>query len=483
MTDSTFHPGLPAAQGFYDPRNEHDACGIGFVANIKGQKSHDIILKGIQILVNLTHRGACGCDPDTGDGAGVLIQIPHKFFARETSRLGFTLRRAGEYGAGMVFFPVERHQRLQCEGVIERIVREEGLNMLGWRDIRTNPNAIGREARKIQPYIQQFFVARGAGMDEDALERKLYVVRKRSKRKLRTLPLDDPDYFYIPSLSARTIIYKGLLLAPQISNFYSDLADPDVTSALCLVHQRFSTNTFPAWRLAHPYRYIAHNGEINTVRGNAAWMYARQSILESPLFGDDIKKLFPIIQPNGSDSAQFDNVLELLVQSGRSLPHAMAMLIPEAWASNPQMHPDKKAFYEYHCSLMEPWDGPAAVTFTDGRVIGATLDRNGLRPARYLVTKDDLVVLSSETGVLPVKPEDVREKGRLQPGKMFLVDMVEGRIVSDEELKEQLVHAAALRAVAGRKPDQAGKPAGAAARAGFRSVHDSDAPARLRLYR
>jgi len=430
-------PGLPCAQGLYDPRHEHDACGIGFVANLKGQKSHDIIQKGIQILVNLTHRGACGCDPDTGDGAGVLIQIPHEFFARQTQRLGFTLPAPGEYGAGMVFFPVERTQRLQCEGVIEEIVREEGLTFLGWRDIRTDPNAIGREARKSQPYIQQMFVGRGLGMDGDALERRLYIVRKRVEAAILKLDLDDPDYFYIPSLSSRTIIYKGLLLAPQIANFYSDLADPDVTSALCLVHQRFSTNTFPSWRLAHPYRYIAHNGEINTVRGNAAWMHARQSILRSPHF-EDMNKLFPIIQASGSDSATFDNVLELLVQSGRSLPHAMAMLIPEAWASNEQMHPAKRAFYEYHCSLMEPWDGPAAVAFTDGRMIGATLDRNGLRPARYLVTKDGMVVVASETGVLPVKAEDVLEKGRLQPGKMFLVDTVEGRIVSDTEIKQKL---------------------------------------------
>ncbi len=437
MTSPTSLPGLPRAQGLYDPRHEHDACGIGFVANLKGQKSHDIILKGIQILVNLTHRGACGCDPDTGDGAGVLIQIPHEFFARQTQALGFTLPAPGEYGVGMVFFPVERLQRLQCEGVIETIVREEGLTFLGWRDIRTNPTAIGREARKSQPYIQQMFVGRAAGMDTDALERSLYVVRKRTEAAILKLDLDDPDYFYIPSLSARTIIYKGLLLAPQIANFYSDLADPDVTSALCLVHQRFSTNTFPSWRLAHPYRYIAHNGEINTVRGNAAWMNARQSILSSPHF-KDMSKLFPIIQAAGSDSATFDNVLELLVQSGRSLPHAMAMLIPEAWASNEQMHPDKRAFYEYHCSLMEPWDGPAAVAFTDGRMIGATLDRNGLRPARYLITKDGMVVVASETGVLPVRPEDVQEKGRLQPGKMFLVDTVEGRIVSDTEIKESL---------------------------------------------
>ncbi len=437
MTESTPVTGLPRAQGLYDPRNEHDACGIGFVANIKGLKSHEIIKQGIQILVNLTHRGACGCDPDTGDGAGVLIQIPHDFFAKEAVRLGFALPAPGEYGAGMGFFPVERQIRLQCEGIIETVAREEGLTFLGWRDIKTDPTAIGREARKKQPYIQQFFIGRAAGMDTDTLERKLYVVRKRVEAEVLKLDLDEPEYFYLPSLSARTIIYKGLLLAPQIAKFYNDLDNPEVTSALCMVHQRFSTNTFPSWRLAHPYRYIAHNGEINTVRGNAAWMNARQSILRSPYF-EDIGKIFPVIQADGSDSATFDNVLELLVQSGRSLPHAMAMLIPEAWASNEQMDPAKRAFYEYHCSLMEPWDGPAAVMFTDGRMIGATLDRNGLRPARYLVTKDGLVVVASETGVLSVPPEDVIEKGRLQPGKMFLVDTGEGRIVSDAEIKENL---------------------------------------------
>jgi glutamate synthase (NADPH) large chain len=430
--------GLPEPQGLYHPSHEHDACGIGFVANIKGQKSHDIIEKGIQILINLTHRGACGCDPETGDGAGLLIQIPHRFFARETSILGFTLPAAGEYGIGMVFLPVERHQRLQTEGILERIVREEGLNLLGWRDTPIQGAAIGRVARASQPYIEQIFVGRGAGMTTDQLERKLYVIRKRAETEVAASDMPDRDMFYIPSLSARTIVYKGLLLAPQIAKFYIELSDPDVTSAMCLVHQRFSTNTFPTWQLAHPFRFVAHNGEINTMKGNVNWMHARQSVLESDRFGQDLKKLFPVIQPNGSDSAAFDNALELLVQSGRSLPHAMAMLIPEAWDGNPHMDAAKKAFYEYHCSLMEPWDGPAAITFTDGRVIGATLDRNGLRPARYLVTKDDLVVLSSETGVLPVKPENVKMKGRLQPGKMFLVDLEQGRIVSDREIKEQL---------------------------------------------
>jgi glutamate synthase (NADPH/NADH) large chain len=445
MSENSVSTGLPPAQGLYDPRHEHDACGIGFVANIKGQKSHDIIVKGIQVLINLTHRGACGCDPETGDGAGVLIQIPHKFFARECAKLGFTLPPAGEYGVGMVFLPVEPHARRRTEGTVERIVMEEGLSVRGWRDTPIDGTAIGRVARNSQPYIQQIFVARGKGMTEDQLERKLYLVRKRAEAEIAKSDIPEKSFFYVPSLSARTIIYKGLLLAPQIANFYPELKDPDVVSALCLVHQRFSTNTFPTWQLAHPYRYIAHNGEINTVRGNVNWMHARQSVLASPLFGDDIKKLFPIVQPGGSDSAAFDNALELLVLSGRSLPHAMAMLIPEAWAKNEHMNPQKRAFYEYHASLMEPWDGPAAIAFTDGRSIGATLDRNGLRPARYLVTKDDLIIMASEAGVLAVKPEDVKLKGRLQPGKMLLVDTVDGRIVSDRELK---------RALYGRNPYQ-----------------------------
>jgi glutamate synthase domain-containing protein 2/glutamate synthase domain-containing protein 1/glutamate synthase domain-containing protein 3 len=438
MRQPTVSTGLPPAQGLYDPRNEHDACGIGFVASVKGQKSHDIIVKGIQVLINLTHRGACGCDPETGDGAGVLIQIPHKFFARECAKLGFTLPPAGEYGVGMVFLPVERHARLRCEGIVERIARDEGLTLLGWRDTPIDGAAIGRVARVSQPYIQQIFVSRGKGMTEDLLERKLYVVRKRAESEIAASDVPDKDFFYMPSLSARTIVYKGLLLAPQIANFYPELRDPDVVSALCLVHQRFSTNTFPTWQLAHPYRYIAHNGEINTLRGNVNWMQARQSVLRSPAFGDDLKKLFPIIQPGGSDSAAFDNALELLVMSGRGIAHAMAMLIPEAWSANEHMNPQKRAFYEYHASLMEPWDGPAAIAFTDGRSIGATLDRNGLRPARYLVTNDDLILMASETGVLPVKPENVKLKGRLQPGKMLLVDTVEGRIVADRELKRSL---------------------------------------------
>jgi glutamate synthase (NADPH/NADH) large chain len=430
--------GLPPAQGLYDPQNERDACGIGFVANIEGRKSHEIISKGIQILINLTHRGACGCDPETGDGAGILIQIPHAFFERECSRLGFTLPAPGEYGVGMVFLPVAPQERALCEGILEKIVREEGLSVLGWRDTPIDARSIGRLARSTQPYIEQIFIRRAPGMDADALERKLYVIRKRAENEISKSDFKEKGFFYVPSLSARTIVYKGLLLAPQIAHFYKELSDPEVMSALCLVHQRFSTNTFPTWHLAHPYRYICHNGEINTLRGNINWMHARQSVLASPLFGDDIKKLMPIITPGGSDSAMLDNAVELLALAGRSLPHVLSMLIPEAWDNDPTMPEEVRAFYEFHASLMEPWDGPAAVAFTDGRVIGAKLDRNGLRPGRYLVTSDGLVIMASEAGVLPVKPETVRMKGRLEPGRMLLVDTEQKRLISDEEIKQQL---------------------------------------------
>jgi len=434
---------IPDPQGLYHPRNERDACGMGLVASIRGEKSHDIIRKGLEVLINLTHRGACGCDPETGDGAGILIQVPHDFFVLECGKLGMKLGGPGSYGVAMVFLPVDRHSRLQCEGVLERMVQAEGLKLLGWRDTPVNGDLIGREARASQPYIEQLFVERPEGMDEDAFERALYIVRRRTQNEIAASDIGDKDDFYIPSLSCRTIIYKGLMLAPQIEKFYIELADPLVKSALALVHQRFSTNTFPSWKLAHPYRYICHNGEINTVRGNVSWMNARQSVLKSPLFGEQIEKVFPVISPDGSDSASLDNAVEFLVQSGRSLPHVMAMLIPEAWSGNPDMDEEKRAFYEYHASLMEPWDGPAAVAFTDGRVVGATLDRNGLRPGRYIVTKDDLVVLASEAGVIEVPPEDVRKKGRLQPGRMFLVDTVEHRIISDAEIKKSL---------AGRQP-------------------------------
>ncbi len=411
---------------------------MGLVANIRGEKSHEIIRKGLEVLINLTHRGAAGCDPETGDGAGILIQIPHAFFVRECAELGMALPAEGQYGVAMCFLPVEKHSRLLCEGVFERIAQEEGLTVLGWRDTPVNGDAIGREARRSQPYIEQLFLGRPAGLDEASFERLLYRVRRRTENEIAASEIEDKETFYVPSCSCRTIIYKGLMLAPQIEKFYFELANPLVTSALALIHQRFSTNTFPSWKLAHPYRYVCHNGEINTIRGNVSWMNARQSILKHPLHGDKIGDLFPVIVPGGSDSASIDNAVEFLYQSGRSLPHVMAMLIPEAWAGNPDMDEDKRAFYEYHASLMEPWDGPAAIAFTDGRVIGATLDRNGLRPGRYIVTKDDLVVLASEAGVIEVPAEDVLKKGRLQPGRMFLVDTAQQRIVSDAEIKKQL---------------------------------------------
>ncbi len=428
----------PPSQGLYHSQYEHDACGMGFVVDLNGNKSHEIIEKGIEILINLTHRGACGCDPETGDGAGILIQIPHEFFARECSALGFSLPEPGAYGVGMTFLPVEPQQRLICEGILERIAREEGLAVLGWRDTPVNGDAIGRQARATQPYIEQVFLRGAAGMTQDQIERKLYVIRRRAETEVARTGLKEKDFFYIPSLSTRTIVYKGLLLAPQIKEFYGELSDPETRSAMCMVHQRFSTNTFPTWPLAHPYRMICHNGEINTIRGNINWMNARESVLSSDLFGDDLAKTFPVIRPGLSDTGSIDNAVELLTLAGRELPHVMAMLIPEAWDADQTMFEEKKAFYEYHASLMEPWDGPAAIAFTDGKWLGATLDRNGLRPARYLVTKDGLLILASETGVLPVRPEEVAYKGRLQPGKMLLVDLENKRFVPDEEIKHQL---------------------------------------------
>jgi glutamate synthase (NADPH) large chain len=430
--------GLPEPQGLYHPSHEHDACGMGFVVNLKGEKSHDIIRKGIEILINLTHRGACGCDPETGDGAGILIQIPHDFFLRECTKLGFALPEPGKYGVGMMFLPVELQQRLLCEGIVERIAREEGLQVLGWRDTPLHGDAIGRQARAIQPYIEQIFIKIADGMTQDEFERKLYVVRRRAEKEVLESDIHEKSFFYIPSLSSRVIVYKGLLLAPQISDFYEELADSAAKSSFCMVHQRFSTNTFPTWQLAHPFRMICHNGEINTVRGNANWMAARESVLKSDAFGDDITKIFPVISKGLSDTASLDAVVEMLTLAGRELPHVMAMLIPEAWDADSTMLAEKRAFYEFHASLMEPWDGPAAVAFTDGKWIGATLDRNGLRPARYMITKDGLLIMASETGVLPVKPEDIEYRGRLQPGKMLLVNLEEHRIVPDEEIKHYL---------------------------------------------
>lgn len=436
-SENRVYPTYPPAQGLYDPRHEHDACGLGFVANIDGRPTHDIVRKGLEILVNLHHRGACGCDSETGDGAGILLQIPHDFFAKETPRYGFHLPIAGEYGIAMCFLPVERQQRLSCEGLLEKITREEGITALGWRDIPVDSDAIGRLARASQPYIEQFFVAKPPNLSADEFERKLFIIRKRTEAAVMDSDLRDREFFYIPSFSARTIVYKGLLLPSQIPQFYTELLDESTTSALCLVHQRFSTNTFPTWQLAHPFRFLCHNGEINTVRGNVNWMNARQSILHSPTIGD-LRPLWPLMQAGVSDSAALDNAVELLTMSGRALPHVMAMLIPEAWDADTTMAPEKRAFYEYHASLTEPWDGPAAVAFTDGRLIGATLDRNGLRPARYLVTHSGQIVMASETGVLPFAPEQIACKGRLQPGKMLLVDLEAGRIVPDDEIKAKL---------------------------------------------
>ncbi len=426
------HSSMPERQGLYDPRFEHDACGIGFVCNIDGRRSHELVQKGLQVLVNLTHRGAAGSDPETGDGAGILMQMPHAFLEKECNRLGIRLPVRGGYGAGMLFLPHEPDLQRHCAERIESIIEEEGQYVLGWRDVPVQPGAIGSLARQSRPTIRQIFVLRGAGLDEDAFERKLFVIRKRIEHRLG--PEIGSD-FYIPSLSCRTITYKGLLLAYQIKEFYPDLADPAMETAIAVIHQRYSTNTWPTWDRSQPFRYLCHNGEINTIRGNHNWIRARQSIMESRLWGDDLEKIFPIINPDTSDSGQIDNALEFLVLSGRSLPHAMMILIPEAWDRDPLMPADKRAFYRYNQCLMEPWDGPASIAFTDGRHVGGVLDRNGLRPSRYWVTKDNFVVLASETGVLPIDPEMVTYKGRLQPGRMLLIDTEEGRIIPDEELK------------------------------------------------
>ncbi|HUI28411.1 MAG TPA: glutamate synthase central domain-containing protein, partial [Candidatus Kryptonia bacterium] len=431
------HARRPCPQGLYHPWFEHDACGVGFVANIKGVRSHDIVQKGLQVLQNLTHRGACGCDPLTGDGAGMLLQIPHEFLARACEPLRIALPAVGRYGVGMVFLPRNVRERNVCLETFEKVIHDEGQKFLGWREVPVDENAPGPLARSVMPEIRQVFIAAGRGVNDPAtLERKLYVIRKRVERAIRESDLKDSESFYIPSLSGRTIAYKGLLLPNQIPAFYRDLNDATFLSALALVHQRFSTNTFPSWDRAHPYRFIAHNGEINTLRGNINWMHAREKLFASAQFGDDIRKILPIINLDTSDSGMFDNALELLTHTGRSLPHAVMMMIPEAWQKHESMSDTKRAFYEYHACLMEPWDGPASIAFTDGTVIGAVLDRNGLRPSRYVVTKDGLVVMASEVGVLDIAPENIALKNRLQPGRMFLVDTALGRIVGDDEIKE-----------------------------------------------
>jgi len=432
---------FPVAQGMYDPSQEHDACGVGFVVDMKGRKSHEIVKNALVILKNLLHRGACGCEENTGDGVGILIQIPHKFLLRKCSELNIELPAAGKYGTGLVFLPHDADDSRACQQMMEQIINEEGQIFLGWRAVPTDDSSIGETAKSGEPAFRQIFIGQSDNVDSpEVFERKLYVIRKRVEHAIAGSDLGEKDLFYVPSLSNKTFIYKGMLTGGQLEPMFPDLSEPDVESAMALVHQRFSTNTFPSWQLAQPFRYICHNGEINTLRGNINWMRAREALCESSLFGEDLKKIFPIVFEGGSDSATFDNVMEFLYMTGRPLPHAVLMMIPEAWSGHETMDEQRKAFYEYHACLMEPWDGPASIAFTDGEIIGAVLDRNGLRPSRYYVTKDDIVIMASEVGVLEVSPENVLVKERLHPGRIFLVDTKQGRIIDDAELKKGYVN-------------------------------------------
>ena len=427
----------PRVQHLYDPQWEHDACGIGAVVNISGRRDHAIVDYGKQVLMNLLHRGASGADESTGDGAGILLQIPREFFSAEAAALGFQLPAQKQYGVGMLFLPRNEELRRRCEHFFVRVIEEEGMTLLGWRDVPADNSCLGDLARASEPYVRQVFIG-GNQWSDEGLERRLYVARKRIEGRLREMLGNEADQFYVPSMSCRTLIYKGMFLAPQLFAYYPDLSDARMKTALAIVHQRYSTNTFPSWRLAQPFRMIAHNGEINTLRGNTSRLHGKEKIMSAPALCDDMSKLFPILEPGGSDSACFDNVMELLVRAGRSAPHALMMMIPEAFGPQYHISTDKRAFYEYHAAIMEPWDGPAAMVFTDGRLVGGTLDRNGLRPCRYVVTKDDLLVLSSEVGVIQFPPEQIQQKGRLQPGRMFLVDTEEGRIVVDNEIKGKI---------------------------------------------
>src|SRR4030081_2493340 len=429
----------PPAEGLYDPALEKDSCGVGFIANIKGRKSHQIVSDALNILCNLEHRGAVGADPRAGDGAGILVQIPHAFFARKTKEIGFQLPEPGEYAVGALFMPKETAWRKVIKSIIADQIKAEGLTLLGWRDVPTDNSSLGETVKPTEPAHMQVFIGRGAHIkNADEFERRLYILRKSISQAIYQRRDRGLAGYYPVSLSCRTVVYKGMFLADQLGTYYPDLAEPDFESALALVHQRFSTNTFPTWSLAHPYRMVAHNGEINTLRGNNNWMAARQASVSSTLYGDDISKLWPISYEGQSDTACFDKALEFLVQGGYSLAHAVMMMIPEAWAGNPLMDDERKAFYEYHAALMAPWDGPAAIAFTDGRQIGATLDRNGLRPARYFVTRDDRIIMASEMGVLDIPEKDIIQKWRLQPGKMLLVDLEAGRLIPDDELKSTL---------------------------------------------
>ncbi|MCH7726664.1 MAG: glutamate synthase subunit alpha, partial [Planctomycetes bacterium] len=439
--------GFPAKRGLYDPAFEKDSCGVGFVAHIKGKRSHQIIDDAYIVLKNMEHRGACGCESNSGDGAGIMTALPYEFCAKVAKEdLKTNLPEPGRFGAGVVFLPTIATERDTCKQAVEQIIVEQGQRLVGWRMVPTETKKadVGPTAQAAEPHIEQLFIAASDGLEGEAFERQLYLIRKRSSHLLRgDGSMQQAKMFYINSLSSKVMIYKGMLRTLQLMTYYPDLTDPDYTTHLAMVHSRFSTNTFPSWDRAQPNRFMSHNGEINTLRGNRNWMFARQGVMQSDLFGDDLEKLFPVIEPECSDSGNFDNAMELLYHAGRSLPEVVMMMIPEAWQNHHSMSEDKRAFYEYYSALQEPWDGPASISFTDGKYIGACLDRNGLRPSRYYVTHDDRVVMASEVGVLDVAPDNVKIKGRLQPGKMFLVDFEQGRLIPDEELK---------RVVASRRP-------------------------------
>ncbi|MDA0282941.1 MAG: glutamate synthase subunit alpha, partial [Planctomycetota bacterium] len=439
FADSLRNGRLPAKRGLYDPKNEKENCGVGFVAHIKGERSRQIIDDADRMALHMTHRGACGCEENTGDGAGMLTGLPYELLEKVAkSDLGIELPARGQYGTGIVFMPTDEVEREQCREIVNTIIAERGQTLLGWRQVPVDPAGanIGPTALLCMPHFEQLFIAASDGLDSDAFERELFIIRKYASRKIRVeSDFEQNLMFYVSSLSTKVIIYKGMLMPEQVTPFFNDLQDPDYQSHLAMVHSRFSTNTFPSWDRAQPCRFMAHNGEINTLQGNANWMSARQGVMESELWGDDLRKLCPIIEPECSDSGNFDNALEMLYHSGRTLQEAVMMMVPEAWQNHHSMSEEKRAFYEYHSALQEPWDGPASISFTDGHYIGACLDRNGLRPSRFYVTHDDKVIMASEVGVIDVDPKNVKTKGRLQPGRMFLVDFEEGRIIADEELK------------------------------------------------
>jgi len=427
------------AQGLYNPELEHDSCGVGFVCNIKGQSSNAIVKQGVEVLHRLAHRGAVGSDPKTGDGAGVLIQLPHDFLKKAAQDAGINLPPPGAYGCGLIFLPQDSQERKFCKEVFEGVIKDQGQVFLGWRPVPIDDSGIGSGAKSTQSVFEQIFIGRSPGITEKlAFERKLYCIRKEVENVILKSGLKQKDYFYITNISCRTLSYKGLLMPEQIDNFFVDLKDKDMKSALCLVHSRYSTNTFPTWNLAQPFRFLAHNGEINTLRGNVNGVRSRERLLASELFGMDIEKLKPVIVEGGSDSAAMDNFFELLVLSGRPLEHAMMMLIPAAWEHDKNMSQELRDFYKYHACFMEPWDGPAAVAFTDGENIGAILDRNGLRPARYILTNDDFVVMASEAGVLDIDPARIKVSGRLEPGKIFFIDTKSGSIIEDSQIKQDI---------------------------------------------